>query len=66
MILIVTLTSCLYFGLSALIPCRPLEDITYFDNVCDNDKANATIPVTLFCADVPLYFDVDLVEHLLQ
>jgi H+/Cl- antiporter ClcA len=67
-LLVTTVTACLAFGVSVLIPCRPVSSIQYFDNVCDNVKANSTIPETIFCSQVEISqnFLIEFVGHLLQ
>ncbi len=51
-ICITVITSCIAFGMSAIIPCRPVSDVIYVEQVCDNLQANNSVPISIFCKDV--------------
>jgi len=48
---VVTISSCLSFGIPALVSCRPMGSISYYPAFCDNNKiSNSSLTLTnLYC-----------------
>lgn len=51
-LIVISLTVVLGFGISALGTCQSKDQIHFYADVCDNIKTNSTFPNSYFCKNV--------------
>lgn len=52
-VVVVTISACLTFGLPAFVDCRSKNSISYYPAFCDNTEKNTSLPMTsIYCNSV--------------